>query len=106
MPRAVNAFMSKESLALFEKHEVMSHKEVEARNEIKLENYIKKVQIEARVIGTWRSTISFRRQLPIRTSLLLMQMVLKGLGVDNKAVVKTIKEISGHIDISQGTSIK
>src|SRR6185295_5763321 len=51
MPRAVQAYLTKDSVQLFEKHGVMSHKEVEARNEIRLESYIKKVQIEARVLG-------------------------------------------------------
>ena len=45
MPRAVDAYLSKKSLDLFERHSVLSHKEVEARNEIKLESYIKKVHL-------------------------------------------------------------
>jgi glutamine synthetase len=99
MPHAVNAFMSKESLALFEKHDVMSHKEVEARNEIKLESYIKKVQIEARVIGDLAVNHIVPTAVAYQNKLIVNANGLKGLGVDNKAVVKTIKEISGHIDI-------
>ncbi|MFM8913773.1 MAG: glutamine synthetase III, partial [Flammeovirgaceae bacterium] len=34
MPLAIDAYVSKKSLELFEKYEVMNHKEVEARNEI------------------------------------------------------------------------
>ncbi len=99
MPRAVNAFMDKESLALFEKHGVMSHKEVEARNEIKLESYIKKVQIEARVIGDLAINHIVPTAVAYQNKLIVNANGLKGLGVDNKGVVKTIKEISGHIDI-------
>jgi len=47
----LDAYLTKESMALFEKHGVMSHKESEARVEIRLESYIKHVQIEARLFG-------------------------------------------------------
>ncbi|MFM7428645.1 MAG: glutamine synthetase III, partial [Flammeovirgaceae bacterium] len=40
MPLAIDAYLSKKSLELFGKYGVMTHKEVEARNEIKLESYI------------------------------------------------------------------
>ncbi|NOT76738.1 MAG: glutamine synthetase type III [Cyclobacteriaceae bacterium] len=99
MPRAVNAFMSKSSLELFEKHDVMSHKEVEARNEIKLESYIKKVQIEARVIGDLAINHIIPTAVAYQNKLIVNANGLKGLGVDNKGVIQTIKEISGHIDI-------
>src|SRR4029079_9790254 len=98
MPRAVDAFLSKKSLELFEKHGVMSHKEVEARNEIKLESYIKKVQIEARVIGDLATNHIIPTAIAYQNKLISNANGLKGLGVDNKAVVTTIKEISGHID--------
>ena len=36
---------------MFESTGVMTHKELEARNEVKWETYTKKIQIEARVLG-------------------------------------------------------
>ncbi len=98
MPRAIEAYVSKKSLALFEKHGVMSHKEVEARNEIKLESYIKKVQIEARVIGDLAMNHIIPTAIAYQNKLITNANGLKGLGVDNTAVVQTIKEISGHIE--------
>jgi glutamine synthetase len=50
-PIALDAMIAKKTLALYEKHGVYSHTEIEARHEIELEKYIKKVQIEARVMG-------------------------------------------------------
>ncbi|MEY3405656.1 MAG: hypothetical protein RL161_1086, partial [Bacteroidota bacterium] len=50
-PRALDAYLDKKSIELFEKHGVLSHKEVEARNEIRLEAYMKRVQIDSRVMG-------------------------------------------------------
>ena len=98
-PRALDAYLTKKSLELFEKHGVMSHKEVEARNEIRLENYIKRVQIEARVIGDLAMNHIIPTAINYQSKLIANANGLKGLSVDNKAVVQTIKEISGHIDI-------
>lgn len=98
MPHAIDAYTSKKSLELFEKHGVFSHKEVEARNEIRLEAYIKRVQIEARVMGDLAMNHIVPTAISYQTKLIENANGLKGLGVDNKAVVQTIKEISGHID--------
>jgi glutamine synthetase len=99
MPLAIDAYVSKKSLELFEKYGVMSHKEVEARNEIKLESYIKKVQIEARVMGDLAMNHIIPTAIAYQNKLIANANGLKGLGIDNKAVVQTIKEISGHIEI-------
>jgi len=98
MPRALDAYLTKKSLDLFEKHGVMSHKEVEARNEIRLESYIKRVQIEARVMGDLAMNHIVPTAINYQSKLITNANGLKGLGVDNKAVVQTIKEISEHID--------
>jgi glutamine synthetase len=99
MPLAINAYLSKKSLELFGKYGVMTHKEVEARNEIKLESYIKKVQIEARVMGDLAMNHIIPTAIAYQNKLITNANGLKGLGIDNKAVVQTIKEISGHIEI-------
>ena len=99
MPRAIEAYLSKKSLDLFAAHGVLTHKEVEARNEIKLENYIKKVQIEARVIGDLGMNHIIPTAIAYQNKLITNANGLKGLGVDNKAVVQTIKEISEHIEV-------
>jgi len=98
MVRALDAYTTKKSIALFEKHGVMSHKENEARVEIRLESYIKRVQIEARVIGDLAMNHIVPTAIAYQTKLIDNANGLKGLGVDNAAVVQTIKEISGHID--------
>lgn len=99
MPRAIEAYLSKKSVAVFEKMDVYSHKEIEARQEVKLESYIKKVQIEARVIGDLAINHIIPTAISYQNKLIKNANGLKGLGVDNKAVVDTIKEISGHIEL-------
>lgn len=49
-PKALDVYVREGSLALFEKLGVFSRRESEARHEILLENFYKKLQIEARVI--------------------------------------------------------
>lgn len=98
-PRALEAYTTKKALQVFEKHEVMSHKEVEARTEIRLEAYIKRVQIEARVMGDLAMNHIVPTAIAYQNKLIANANGLAGLGVDNKEVVHTIKEISGHIDI-------
>lgn len=50
-PLALDAYVTDKSKALFESNNVLTHVELEARHEIELEKYIKKVQIEARIMG-------------------------------------------------------
>jgi len=50
-PEALEAFVSEKSLGMFEKTNVMSKVEVEARFEIMMEAYQKKIQIESRILG-------------------------------------------------------
>ncbi len=99
MPRAIEAYLSKQSVALFEKYGVFSHKEIEARNEIRLEAYIKRVQIESRVMGDLAMNHIVPTAITYQNKLILNANGLKGLGIDNKAVIQSIREISGHIDI-------
>jgi len=50
-PLALDAMVTKKAKKLFESNFVYSHQELEARHEIELEKYIKKVQIESRMMG-------------------------------------------------------
>jgi glutamine synthetase len=50
-PLALDAMVTDKGKHLFESNKVYTHSELEARHEIELEKYIKKVQIEARVMG-------------------------------------------------------
>jgi len=50
-PRALDAYISEQSLSLFKHLGVMSNREAEARHEILLESYFMKIQIESRVLG-------------------------------------------------------
>ncbi len=55
-PLALDAYVTDKAKHLFESNAIYSHSELEARHEIMLEDYIKKVQIEARMMGELATT--------------------------------------------------
>lgn len=101
-PIALKAKVSKAALELFSELNIMNHVEVEARYEIELEEYTKKIQIEGRVLGD----IARNHVIPtaIRYQNTLIENV-KGLkeifGAEYENIAREqialIKEISGHI---------
>ena len=56
-------YLDESSINMFESTKVMSRKELEARNEVKWEMYVKTVQIEARVLGD----LSMNHIIPVST---------------------------------------
>ncbi|HEY5406932.1 MAG TPA: glutamine synthetase III [Ginsengibacter sp.] len=99
-PLALDAFVTDKAKKLFEHHNIYSHSELEARHEIMLENYIKKVQIEARVIGDLASTYILPAAVKYQNVLIQNIQGLKAIGMEENTYAnqKHIAiNISGHI---------
>ncbi len=62
-PIVFDRYLDEASVRMFESQRVFTRKELEARNEIKWETYIKKIQIEARVFGD----ITLNHIIPVAT---------------------------------------
>ena len=62
-PLVFERYLDPASVELFESTKVMTKKELEARNEVKWEPYVKTVQIEARVLGD----LSMNHIIPVST---------------------------------------
>ena len=62
-PIVFERYLDEDSIRMFESTKVMNRKELEARNEVKWETYVKRVQIEARVIGD----LSMNHIIPVST---------------------------------------
>jgi glutamine synthetase len=102
-PEALKVRVSKQAMDLFSEMGILNHVEMEARYEIELEEYTKKIQIEGRVLGD----LSINHVIPtaIRYQNTLIENV-KGLkdifGDEFKTLAKEqisiIREISGHIE--------
>ena len=101
-PLALDAFLDKKSIELFEKNHIFSHRELEARHEIWLETYIKKIQIESRVM----TNLAINHIIP--AALKYQNLLLENVnGIKNAGIAKEgyetqlemIKEISSHIAV-------
>ncbi|HEX7905607.1 MAG TPA: glutamine synthetase III [Chitinophagaceae bacterium] len=99
-PLALDAMVTEKAKKLFESNGIYSHSELEARHEIELEKYIKKVQIESRIMGE----IATSHILPaaIRYQNLLANNIqgLKEAGLSEGAFAnqkQILEKISEHI---------
>jgi glutamine synthetase len=100
-PDALDAFVSKASLELFAKANIMSHIESEARYEIALHDYVKKLQIEGRVMGDMCNLQIMPAALKYLNVLLENTKYLHKLGLEPEEYAeqtKMIKAINGHIN--------
>ena len=70
VPKMFTAFTEHESVEMFRRTGVYTVKELIARNEVKWETYVKKVQIEARVIGRMATNHVIPAALEYKTRLL------------------------------------
>jgi len=99
-PVALDAFLSKSTMSLFERNNIFNHRELEARHEIMLETYIKKIQIESRVMGSVAINHILPAAIKYQTMLLENVKSMKDIGLPkdtSTAQVEIIKEISTHL---------
>ena len=102
-PEALKARISKQSLDLFSELNIMNHVEVEARYEIELEEYTKKIQIEGRVLGDISKNHVIPTAIRYQNTLITNVKGLKDIFGDDfeniaKEQIVLIKQISKHIE--------
>ncbi len=102
-PDALKAKVSVNSVALFESLGIMNHVEIEARYEIELEEYTKKIQIEGRVLGDIARNHVIPTAIKYQNTLIENVKGLKDIfGSDYAKLaseqINLIKEISHHIE--------
>jgi len=111
-PPALDAFLSKSSMKVFENHSIYNHRELEARHEIMLEIYTKKIQIESRVMGDLVLNDIIPTAIKYQSELVNNANGIKNLFSEkefkNIAVVQleTIKEISEHVEVLRSNVLK
>jgi glutamine synthetase len=107
-PLALDAFVSDAAKKLFSRFDIFTTKELEARHEIQLENYIKKIQIEARMMGELASTYILPPAVKYQNILIQNIKGLKELGFaekDYSSQLQIAQKISEHVDVI-GTRVK
>lgn len=101
-PIALDAMVSDKARKLFEATGVYSHSEIEARHEIELEKYIKKVQIEARIMGDLAINHILPSAIKYQNELLANVNGLKSAGLPEsayKSQLAILKSVSEHIQV-------
>ena len=101
-PVALDAMVTQKAKDLFERNHVYTHVELEARHEIELEKYIKKVQIEARIMGDLAinhilpAAITYQNKLSSNIN----GLKAAGLGADTYASqTDLLQQVSKHIQV-------
>jgi glutamine synthetase len=104
-PYALDAMVTDKAKHLFESNGVYSHAELEARHEIELEKYIKKVQIEARIMGEMATSHILPGAIRYQNVLLENIRGLKEVGLEDSAYAnqkQILMKISEHISKVSG----
>ncbi|HUQ97209.1 MAG TPA: glutamine synthetase III [Chitinophagaceae bacterium] len=100
-PQALDAMVTEKAMKLFTQNKIYSHVELEARHEIELEKYLKKVQIEGRLMAELATTHILPAAIRYQNLLLNNIRGLKeaGLAETTWANQKQILEVmSNHIN--------
>ncbi len=99
-PLALDALVTAKAKNLLESNDVLSHVEIEARHEIELESYIKKVQIEARIMGELCSSHILPAAIKYQNVLITNIKGLKDLDLPESTYAnqkQILEKISEHI---------
>ncbi|TAF45498.1 MAG: glutamine synthetase type III [Sphingobacteriales bacterium] len=100
-PKALDALISDKSSKLFQETGVFSVREAHARHEILIEDYYKKIQIEARVMGELVTNVIIPVAVQYQTKLVANVKGLKDIGLEADAYdaqMVIIKQLSTHIN--------
>ncbi|MGQ0829686.1 MAG: glutamine synthetase III family protein [Bacteroidota bacterium] len=103
-PDALAAFVSKQTMELFDRNNIMSEREQHARYDIYLETYTKKIQIESRVIGDLALNHIIPTAIKYQGSLVQnvrgLKDIFSGADFKNAAQIQldVITQISEHIN--------
>ena len=101
-PLIFDRYLAPESVRMFESMDVMTKKELEARNEVKYETYTKKIQIEARVLGDLVMNHVVPVAIGYQTKLIDNAFKMKTLFADDEAArlssenIAIIRKIAEH----------
>jgi glutamine synthetase len=99
-PEALDAYVTEHAKQLFMSNKIFTEVELDARHEIMLEDYVKKVQIEARILGYLATNHILPATINYQNTLLDNVKGLQAIGLDastTKAQINLIKVISEHI---------
>jgi len=99
-PLALDEYITDSTKKLFKSNDIYTHAELEARHEIMLEAYIKKVQIEARTMGELATSLILPSAVKYQNVLIENINGLKASGLKEASYssqLRVLEQISNHI---------
>ena len=101
VPEALKAYISDKTVDVFESMKVLNRRELHSRYEIRVENFIKKIQIESRVIGDLAQNHVVSTAVKYQTRLAETAKALVDLGLTEEAepIINIIKTISYRVKV-------
>ncbi|MBI1342157.1 MAG: glutamine synthetase type III [Terrimonas sp.] len=100
-PLALDAMVTEKAKHLFENNKIYTHPELEARHEIELEKYIKRVQIEGRIMGELATSHILPAAIRYQNKLAANIQGLKAIGLPESSYanqLQILEKISEHIN--------
>lgn len=100
-PKALDALITEKAETVFENTGVFTKREAHARHEILLDDFYKKLQIEARVMGELVNSVIIPTAISYQSTLVQNVKGLKDIGLDEstyEAQLGIIKKLSEHIN--------
>jgi len=100
-PRALDEYINRKTIELFKSMGVLDEKELKARHEIMLENYTKRIQIEARSMGNLATNHILPAAIKYQNQLLENIRNMQAIGMEEenyRASRELLEKISRHIN--------
>jgi glutamine synthetase len=98
---ALADYISPKAIEVFEQTEVLSSREIHARYEIELENYVKKIQIESRVVSdlALNHIVSTSVKYQFKLAQTARSLVELGMTKEAEPIKEIVSEISEHVSV-------
>ncbi|WP_224995809.1 glutamine synthetase III [Cesiribacter sp. SM1] len=98
-PEALDEYLSEKGMKVFTENGIFNEVELHARQEIQLEAYVRKVQIESRIMGDLAQNHIIPAALRYQGELIDGLNGMKNIGLDVEDTVgyETVKEITRHL---------
>ncbi|OKL41463.1 glutamine synthetase III family protein [Pontibacter flavimaris] len=103
-PLALDVYSRQDVKEVFARHGIFTEVELEARHEILLEDYVKKIQIESRIMGDLAMNHVIPTAIAYQNKLIANVRGLKELGLEDEytqSTIEGIKKMSGYISSLQ-----
>ena len=95
---ALSLICDEKNLALFEKYNVLSRRELESREEIAYDQYFKTINIEGETTAEMAGTMIMPSAVRYLNELLAAAENLNELGIESKGMIATLTRLSAMID--------